>query len=170
MTSLYFPSGKRSIIQLMFSSQYDFVLISLSSDTSGASSQFFLYSAINEENASFSPLYSFVINARFFICSSENFLWALSTCVNTLRASINKTSFFFVLFLFDLSKNHNVAGNVTEENMFEGKVTIWLTIPSSIIFFLISYSDPPASEAEFAITKAALPFSFSEVAKCPIHK
>lgn len=52
-----------------------------------------------------------------------------------------------------------------EENILEGSVTIWLMMPSSIIFFRISYSLLPASEAELAITSAALPCSFRAVAK-----
>ena len=39
-----------------------------------------------------------------------------------------------------------------------------------MIFFLISYSEPDASDAELAITRAAFPLLFSAEAKYPIHK
>ena len=85
--------------------------------------------------------------------------------MNTFLASMNKISFFFSVFGFCLSKNQRVAGSVTDENILEGRVTICEMIPSLIIFFLISYSEPDASDAELAITSAALPFLFKAVAK-----
>lgn len=49
-------------------------------------------------------------------------------------------------------------------------VTIWLIIPLSISLMRISFSLFPASDAEFAITSAARPFSFSEVANILIQR
>ena len=78
---------------------------------------------------------------------------------------MNRISTFLPVCGLCLSKNQSVAGKVTEENILEGSVTIWLMMPSSIIFLRISYSLLPASEAEFAMTSAALPCSFRAVAK-----